>query len=540
MFLTATLDRIVLGLSLGIFDQHGEFHSFLRIAAGVATYGIAALFLWASFSSSSPWRMLYWLGFTLATFVEYGYVSAIGQVTSPSDFSVAFQNSVYWQSMIVLGVNWWAAVLVVVYGVALVFAPSGYGRYFMRFVTVCVITVGFHTAILACTYVKAGYLRYVVMARATSVTGTTQAFARAGTAYGWSRILDYILPPKHLPLAYRSPTIPTTHIVFIIDESVRADHLSINGYTRPTTPWLELLQRTGKLANWGVASAAATSSDPSVVSLLTGVALPDRDGRAFMQPTIFQYAKAMGYETHLFDGQSSEPQNSLVLDDLLVLDDFSGIEQFGFSWDTDNHIAQTVRRVLNEPNGQFIVVLKRGNHIPYYDNYPLHTRVWAPARVIGKFKNVWDPEIWSEWVDSYDDGLRYNIDSFFRNMLEADGASPRTVFIYTSDHGVPYYPENDAQWWTAAAVPLLMLGDLRPAVDTNYRPSHHNLFATLLDLMQFPLDQRPFVYGRSLVTAQGSHQDTRSVFSGEDYDFSGVGHFETRDFDQLVAPIVVE
>ena len=144
------------------------------------------------------------------------------------------------------------------------------------------------------------------------------ALARTVTAFAWSTILDYAVDPKHQLLAYRSPNIPTTHLVFVVDETVRGDHLSVNGYWRPTTPWLKSLQPAGRLVNWGIASSAAISSDPSVVSLLTGVALSDRDGRAYTQPTIFHYAKAMGYETHLLDGQVYRLRHGLVLDDLLV------------------------------------------------------------------------------------------------------------------------------------------------------------------------------------------------------------------------------
>ncbi len=114
------------------------------------------------------------------------------------------------------------------------------------------------------------------------------------------------------------------------------------------------------------------------------------------------------------------------------------------------------------------------------------------------------------------------------------------MVVYTADHGVPYYPQTDAEWWTAAGVPLLMLGDLRPAVATSYRASHINLFATLLDLMGFPETERPFSYGRSLVAARGSDRDPRLVFAGQDYDFEGEGYFEIRDFDQLEPPAVVQ
>jgi hypothetical protein len=51
-------------------------------------------------------------------------------------------------------------------------------------------------------------------------------------------------------------------------------------------------------------------------------------------------------------------------------------------------------------------------------------------------------------------------------------------------------------------------------VDVSYRASHHNLFATLLDLMGTPDDVRPAGYGRSLLRARASDEDRRVVFGG--------------------------
>jgi hypothetical protein len=99
------------------------------------------------------------------------------------------------------------------------------------------------------------------------------------------------------------------------------------------------------------------------------------------------------------------------------------------------------------------------------------------------------------------------------------------VILYTSDHGRSY---EDS--WRAHAVPLMMFGDARPSMDTGYRASHVNIFATLLDLMGFPEEQRPVGYARSLVKARAVDREARVVLSG---DLFGVEAFDTEDFDHL-------
>ena len=79
----------------------------------------------------------------------------------------------------------------------------------------------------------------------------------------------------------------------------------------------------------------------------------------------------MNYRTHMFDGEVDRPRYGLTWDDLPLCGRLPGREYFGEDYDTDVRIAAAVRDVLTSPDGQFVVVFKRGNHIPYDLNYPL-------------------------------------------------------------------------------------------------------------------------------------------------------------------------
>ncbi|MCK7485365.1 MAG: hypothetical protein MZU97_07245 [Bacillus subtilis] len=63
---------------------------------------------------------------------------------------------------------------------------------------------------------------------------------------------------------YVSETTPQNNIVLVIDESIRGDHLSVNGYSRPTTPFLDdFATSDADFYNWGVAIAGGTCSHTS-------------------------------------------------------------------------------------------------------------------------------------------------------------------------------------------------------------------------------------------------------------------------------------
>jgi glucan phosphoethanolaminetransferase (alkaline phosphatase superfamily) len=196
-------------------------------------------------------------------------------------------------------------------------------------------------------------------------------------------------------------------------------------------------------------------------------------------------------------------------------------------------MAREAARLLDQSAGQFIVVLKRGVHFPYARDFPPDRAFWQPAGdVYGESAADHDA-----LVNNYDNALRYNLDPFFEALLGSAGTPARTVVLYTSDHGAHLsgagaHPMMRGLEWETTAVPLLMFGD-RPAVDVGYRASHHNLFATLLELMRVPAEVRPAAYSRSLLSARASDHDERIVLAGV---LTEAGGFQVGDFDRFVRP----
>ena len=79
------------------------------------------------------------------------------------------------------------------------------------------------------------------------------------------------LAPLMTRLFHAHPSEPT--VILVVLDTVRADHLSVCGYSRPTTPFLaSLLQKGAHISCGGVSPAAWTV--PSHASLFTGVDVP--------------------------------------------------------------------------------------------------------------------------------------------------------------------------------------------------------------------------------------------------------------------------
>ena len=116
-------------------------------------------------------------------------------------------------------------------------------------------------------------------------------------------------------------------------------------------------------------------------------------------------------------------------------------------------------------------------------------------------------------VNSYDNSIAYNLDSFFKSMVDDYSKLPNnTVIIYTSDHGESLYADGKAGHGGTtrdeASVPLFAFG-LPSDVDTGFRAHHSNVFTTLLDLMEYPKDLRKYPYAPSLLTSHESDSTQR-------------------------------
>jgi glucan phosphoethanolaminetransferase (alkaline phosphatase superfamily) len=316
-------------------------------------------------------------------------------------------------------------------------------------------------------------------------------------------------------LTYHSPTPPPNNIVYIIDESLRGDHLSINGYPRQTTSYLESLQAQGLATSWGIASASATESIQSNRVLISGISqLPDPNFLHEQYPTLFQYAKAMGYTTYYFDTQTAHLWNALSFSDLNKVDHWLNTDTLGsMDMHSDFRAAERIQQITNQSVGNFIVLNKTGAHFHYNDKYPADRAIWTPVPPTGEYDNA------SLVTNTYDNAIHYNAEGFWKRLIPNPKEIGSTTYLYTADHGETL--AENGEWWLhggnsqqEARVPILLITQQSLSVDSAYQASHYNLFPTLLDLIAFPQSERPHSYPLSLLVARATDSTPRYFLGG--------------------------
>jgi len=254
----------------------------------------------------------------------------------------------------------------------------------------------------------------------------------------------------------RSPGIAAEkrpNLVFMIIDTVRADHLSTYGYRRQTSP--NLSQLASRALLFRNSYSASTWTLPSTASLLTGL-YPDQHGVRRLPDvlppeanTLAERLHALGYRTAAFtDGGFVDPEWGFA----------QGFDRYdstrGQAWSPKDvvRVVEPAAKWLEERSAEakaggtgpfFLFVHTYEAHQPYLNREgladpflppgpkPRNEAYWIhfPARIQG-------PEL-SRVVALYDGEIR-RADRYFAKLWRALGRkefASRTAILVTSDHG---------------------------------------------------------------------------------------------------------
>lgn len=308
-------------------------------------------------------------------------------------------------------------------------------------------------------------------------------------------------PPPWAPpeLTPRRPAA-ARHLLLIVDESVRGDHLSINGYARPTTETLD------GIINFGVASAGANCSAASNELLQSGVTPEQLSRGVDARQNLFAYARRAGFHTIHIDGQQRDRGMPPDIDERISIPaEHPEMETSA----VDQEIAARLAAILRRDTPSFIYVNKYGAHYHYEGAYPADARMFTPTlpRRLPSFGST-------RLTNSYDNAVHHAVETFFQ-VLSPSLQDRDVLVFYTSDHGesltqrgahcVAYAPPSEQ-----AAVPLFVVSPqstqaalqlARSARLHRDRQSHFQLFPTLLWTMGYERSEVAARFGADLLEA---------------------------------------
>jgi glucan phosphoethanolaminetransferase (alkaline phosphatase superfamily) len=241
------------------------------------------------------------------------------------------------------------------------------------------------------------------------------------------------------PVSYQNTIAPKfKNIVYIVDESVRADYLELNSPRFNNTPFLSSVR--DKIANFGVAISSTNCSRGARYTLRTGLRqdqLPDAKEVGLHQPSVWQYAKIAGYRTVHIDAFSSfDPFHSFMnAAEAKSIDLTVEPKSVAYSM-LDGRIADELVKLIEASDvPKFIFVEKFGVHSPWRQAVP-DTFQFDVAGLDKLPKPL--SEVQSAEVKTYLRAVRWSVDRFFEATFKVLSRSD-TLVIYTSDHGQSMY-----------------------------------------------------------------------------------------------------
>jgi len=236
-------------------------------------------------------------------------------------------------------------------------------------------------------------------------------------------------------------------IVWIIDESIGGQYLSVNGFSEKTTPFLEKISKDSPdYYNYGVVPSIANCSASSNLLLRIGLTNAFEEGSVKelkkTLPTIFQYAKRAGFETTLIDAQvaKGQLQNHLSVSDKFDIDNYVTFSRKYLPNTRDRQALTELESLLEnkDEKHRFIVLVKWGAHWPYPLTY--HEERFKPAAKQSYLAMV---EKNRELIfNAYYNSLQYSVDDFLKELTSGRDFNQQIIF-YTSDHGQSLFQNDD-------------------------------------------------------------------------------------------------
>ncbi|WP_299012810.1 phosphoethanolamine transferase [uncultured Polaribacter sp.] len=229
------------------------------------------------------------------------------------------------------------------------------------------------------------------------------------------------------------------HIIFVLGESVRADHLTLNGYYRNTTPLLSLQENIVSFKN---IYTPLTYTAVSVPQILTNKATTDISKTSFY--SVYSILNKADFYTDWIGNQTLEKSYEAIVKTnkkVTIIDQFHSVLSFKKKKD----LALLEQFSLHNTNhkNRLSTIHMIGSHWYYNSKYTKEFEKFTPitnSKYVGSLSK-------EQLINSYDNTILY-LDYFLNELIEElKKSSKETLLIYLSDHG-EILGEN-GQWFHA-------------------------------------------------------------------------------------------
>ncbi len=233
------------------------------------------------------------------------------------------------------------------------------------------------------------------------------------------------------------PKKPRTVGIFVVGETARADHFSINGYGKKTTPHLMQRLETGQLVNFNQATSCGTITAYSVPCMFSMLDAKDFSVRkASEQSNVLDILEQAGIKTVWRDNNSSCKGVCARIENENFRDAIDKKSIYYHEGEyLDEVLLSNLNTLIDSTDKDILIVLHQlGSHGPaYHRRYPASFAHFQPSCSSNSPQDCTPEEV----NNSYDNTILYT--DYVLNktieLLEAHSDQYQSFMLYASDHG---------------------------------------------------------------------------------------------------------
>lgn len=251
-------------------------------------------------------------------------------------------------------------------------------------------------------------------------------------------------------------------VVFVLGESLRPDHLGLNGYERNTTPLLS----KEDIISYPFVYAEQTYTNRSVPHILTRADSTDYS-RAYSEKSFISFFNACDFYTVWLANQEAADTYVYFMNecDSLIHVNINKSSYVVFDQWLDGDLLPLFDNALHMENNKKLIILHTiGSHWWYNSHF---TDKFAHFQPIVKSKII-SSCTQEEMINSYDNTILYT-DYFLSNLIDRL-KDKKAILIYQSDHGEAL--GEDGAWLHAAENPYTHQAACMVWMSPEYKKEH--------------------------------------------------------------------
>ncbi len=228
---------------------------------------------------------------------------------------------------------------------------------------------------------------------------------------------------------------PSANPLFVlyIGESARYDHFQVNGYDRPTTPYLDTCRN---LISFHHIYSQANTTSYSIPFILTR-ATPDNQALQYSERSVVEAFAEAGFQTAFIEKNSHSPFVWRIMTTCSY--------HYLYSTGIDNSVSDTdmlchLQKALSD-SAQMVVFHGIGSHFKYCLRYPEEDAYFQPS-MTAKDGYSTDEANKTAIINAYDNTIRQT-DKALGQLIDYLRTLHRpTIILYLSDHGESLWDDS--------------------------------------------------------------------------------------------------